>query len=166
MLIKIEKTKKLKYILCGNYLNKENKITDITYLSALEIPNIGRATGSQPVQCDSFLVVTQENEVIADDFLDNKDRIRFSIDQRQNPGSIVMRLGGLWNEETIISGSITTIHKTKEAQQIMKLFYNEIKKFHKVKAYFAGPKAYSLFQNGNRLACAAIESPAEFDLKE
>jgi hypothetical protein len=162
----VEQRYPLKYILCGNIERKDFTSKFKMYNSGADIPNLGIAIGTQPATCDRYLVCKQEDELIFEHLQGNYGIDRVLIDQRASPRTIVIQFGGMWNNKAIISGTIGTIHRTEEAQELMHIFRIAIYKYKRVKAYYVGADAYAFFIKGGRLACAAIESPAEFDLQE
>jgi hypothetical protein len=90
---------------------------------------------------------------------------RWSVDQVENPDSTVLRHGGLFKENVLLSGEIRTAYKTTVAQRLQRAFDAAIRKhFVKIQAFYVGPAAEALLDSGCRLT-AAEQCPPEFDLR-
>jgi len=90
---------------------------------------------------------------------------RFIIDQLLNPDTITFTVGGLWNNEILLHGSVGTASQSKSSQMLMRVFHDALnKQFVKVRAFYVGPQALELLKNGKRLTISA-QSPQQFDLK-
>jgi hypothetical protein len=161
----IEEKIKLKYTLTGNF--EWNRFQGIkSFDTIVDIPKLGIADSKQSTTSDSYLV-NERGTPIEIRTIDKSGIKRIMIDQLENPDTILLTPGGTWNENTILSGRISTVSETKISQELMKRFMNVIKKaFIKVNAYWVGPEALLLLNEGKRLACASIDSPPEFDLKK
>lgn len=148
----------------GNFL--ESDPFDNEFAHARLIPNLGKAMGSQASTCEAFLLSAKGSSINREKFLSESGERRVAVDQRMNPHSVVLRPCGLWDANTVISGTIGTVTDSDEANRIIRLFEKTIKKsFKKIKAFYVGPEAYQMLLKGQRLACAAVESPPEFDLQ-
>ena len=162
----IESSRALRFCPYGNYLESEYDLINKDITSARLIPDLGKASGSQPSTCNAYVVCPKESEIYVERFISSSGEKRVAVDQRRNPHSVVLRPCGLWSENIIIGGNIGTVSTAPESLQIMKLFEKAIKKeFRKVKAFYVGPLAYKMLENGKRLACASVTSPPELDLK-
>ncbi len=160
---RVEEKIKIEYIEYGNFEINE-KINKFS--SGLEIPSIGISDGNQPAQCTKYVIYLSGNNIKHQEFIDNYGKKRICIDQLINNDTIVLQLGGMWNNEAIISGTIGSAYSTGTSKKLLNVFIKEIKKNLKIKAFYVGNKAYQYFKNGGRLACCAIDSPKEYDLKE
>jgi hypothetical protein len=77
----------------------------------------------------------------------------------------VLSPGGIWCDEVLLSGSVTTVSDSEVAQRLMKRFRSAFRKrFVRVQAYLVGPGAEAMLDTGKRLTHAA-QSPPEYNLK-
>ncbi|XVJ59925.1 MAG: hypothetical protein HEQ23_11200 [Tepidisphaera sp.] len=89
----------------------------------------------------------------------------YVLDQLHNPDTVVLTPAGMWKDDVLLHGLVSTVSDSPIAKEIMKLFAAAIKKqFVKVRSFWVGPDALALLKRGKRLTIAA-QSPAEFDLK-
>jgi hypothetical protein len=90
--------------------------------------------------------------------------IKYAIDQLENPGSVVIRPGGILGESALIAGMVGTVHHDKKAESLFRAFSDTLKQdFIKVKSYFVGPEAKKLHDRGKRLT-KSLNAPKERDL--
>ena len=128
------------------------------------IPNLGTASNASAINSQTFLICTSDTEISLRPLADNDCRIRFAVDQLQNPDTIVFSPGGLWNNNILLSGRAGTVSQSRLSQDLMKRFQRALKAdFQKVRAFYVGPEAMESLKNGQRLTTAA-QSPPEFDL--
>jgi hypothetical protein len=131
-----------------------------------QLPNLGKATADQWINCDSYLIAGKSDTLRTREFRLVDGTIRYSIDQMLNEHTVVLQLGGLWKDGAIIGSSIATISNCKPAQDLMHAAKTAIKKsFVRVNAFCVGPEALLAFRGGARLT-TAIQSPTEYDLRE
>ena len=134
------------------------------YLSALDIPSLGRATADQANTCDSYLVVERSEKIAIRDIRQGLLRIRYAVDQLANPRSIIFQSGGVRDGRVIIHGRVATICDSEEAKSMFRLFSRCLKKnFTKRQAFYVGPEAMRLKDDGYRLTIG-VKSPKEYDL--
>ena len=134
------------------------------YSSALEIPSLGRATGDSAVTCEAYLVVPKEEKIVIREVRQNSGDVRYAVDQLVNPHSIVFQAGGQRDGGVIIHGRAATTGQSDEAKEIFSLFRKWLKKsFEKRRAFYVGPAAMRLKEEGARLTMA-VQSPKEYDL--
>ena len=159
----VESKGRLKYILMGNFLKHEFKDGNGFYAGA-EIANLGAATAESSISCEDFLVSEAETPINLRTFRASDGRERVCVDQLANPDSVTFTPGGIWNEDVLLSGRIATASDLSISQALMKRFHSAIRKtFSKVKAFYVGPQALALLENGKRLT-QAVQSPREYDL--
>ncbi len=164
MLEFLESQGPLKYVLTGNFLSDEVKHGVSVFTSGANIPNLGKASADQTAGCDSFLVCEPESHVQLRKFRAYDGRERICIDQLANPDSVVFTPAGMWSEDIILNGCVGTASDSQISRVLMKRFHVAVKKTcSKVRAFYVGPKALVLLQNGKRLT-GAVQSPPEFDL--
>jgi hypothetical protein len=113
----------------------------------------------------AYLVTEAGTDVVLRPLSCYEGKDRWSIDQLANPDSTVLRHGGLFKENVLLSGEVRTAYKTTVAQRLQRAFDTVIRKhFVKIQAFYVGPAAEALFDSGCRLT-AAEQCPPEFDLR-
>jgi hypothetical protein len=89
---------------------------------------------------------------------------KYTVDQLENPGAVMIRCGGMLNDERLVAGQIGTATDEKESEEIFALFSKAIRsEFEKIRSYYVGPGAARLLDNGLRLTPSA-RSPETYDL--
>lgn len=163
MLELVESKGHLKYVLMGNFLRHEFKEGITIFDTGARIPNLGKATADSWVACEAFLVCQRETPINLRS-LQSTNGERVCVDQLANPDSVAFTPGGIWNEDVVLNGRIGTASDSELSHDLMKRFQAAIRKtFSKVRAFYVGPKALTLWESGKRLA-GAVQSPREFDL--
>ena len=163
ILISVESDIPLKYVLTGNFLKDELKARFSEFTSADQILHLGRATARSSVGCDSFLVCQREAPIILREIA-GVDGPRVCIDQLVNPDTVTFTPAGLLDDHTVLDGRFSTASGSPRSQALMKRFHAAIKKsFTKVQAFYVGPRARKLWEEGARLT-SAVQSPREYDL--
>lgn len=132
--------------------------------TALGLPDLGRAAAPDTNGCERYLVTGRDRAIAPRKVVSNDGTVWFAIDQMVNPNTVEVSLGGLWNDEIVISGRITTVSETAYADVLMRAYRNAVQKhFVRVRAFWVGPKAGALLDAGKRLTMA-VQSPREYDL--
>jgi hypothetical protein len=91
--------------------------------------------------------------------------MKYAIDQKNNPKTIVFWPGGMFGETCVIAGNVGTISDDEASLAIFKLFSKEIKRqFEKIKSFHVGKEAGGLLNKGWRLT-SSVKSPRSYDLK-
>jgi hypothetical protein len=156
----IEAVASFRYALTG--LHKSPVFPE--YSSALEIPMLGRATSESAITCEAYLVVPKGEKISVQEIRQNSGGVRDVVDQLVNPRSIVFQSGGVRDGRVIIHGRAATTAQSEEAKEIFSLFRKWLKKnFEKRRAFYVGPVAMRLKEEGVRLTMA-VQSPKEYDL--
>lgn len=160
IITEVERAAKLRYVQYGVY----DKRVFPEFNSALDIPDLGRATDESAVACRKYLVIPQEAEVAVREMNRRMGGTGYFIDQLENPISVVFAPGGLFEKAVLLYGSVDTVSQGKEAQSIKGKFEYRLKKhFSKRGAYYVGSEAEQLRQQGFRLT-GAVQSPPTLDL--
>jgi len=134
------------------------------YGSALEIPSLGRATGDQATSCEAYLVVPKDEKIAVREICQKTGDTRYAVDQLVNPRSVVFQSGGVRDGRVIIYGRVATTAQSEESKEIFSLFRKWLKKkFQKRGAFYVGPMAMLMKEEGFRLTMAE-QSPKEYDL--
>ena len=156
----IEAASSFRYALTGSHKSRSFPV----YSSALEIPSLGRATGDQAMACEAFLVVRKEEKIGIREIRLSSGEMRYAVDQLVNPHSITFQPAGLWESGVIIHGRAATTGQSEEAKEIFRLFKKGLTKgYEKRRAFYVGPMAMRLKEEGYRLTMA-VQSPPVFDL--
>ena len=136
------------------------------FCTARDLPTLFK---SQPyessVRGSAYLVTVAGTDVVLRQLSRCEGKDRLSVDQLANPDSTVLRHGGLFKENILLSGEVRTAYKTTVALRIQRAFDASIRKhFAKIQAFFVGPAAEGLLDSGCRLT-SAEQCPPEFDLR-
>jgi hypothetical protein len=162
LLRKFDDIEPVKYVECGQFEHPNPPI----YLNAGYIPNLGIASVSTGSQSTSYLISLQNTKSNIERFIDSTGKTRWMVYNGNNEESVIITVAGLWNSSMLLSGNMSTLHDTNEAQQLMRRFQSVVKKsnFVKVDMWWVGPEAFEMLRSGSRLATAAAESPPEYNL--
>jgi hypothetical protein len=154
----------IRYARMGNFPTREIKDSIRVFSRADEIPNLGQATADSSAASESFLVCDEGTRINVRP-VQGHDRVeRICVDQLANPDSVTLTPGGIWKDDIVLYGRVATVSESPLSQRLMKRFQAAIRKsFSKIKAYYVGPRALELLQNGKRLTISA-RSPRGFDL--
>jgi len=157
----VEAVGTFKYVLCG--LHSTRALPE--YLSALDIPSLGYASNDSAPVSSAYLVIPSHAKVVVREVPQDTGAIRYAIDQLQNPFSATFQPGGRFGDTVLLYGRVATVARTKEGRSILRLFETRIKKyFEKHEAFYVGPEAARLKEQGVRLTLA-VQSPPEFSLR-
>ncbi len=103
--------------------------------------------------CDSSWLITDASDKIAPKrYLLNNGMARFTVDNRTNPSSVRICLGGDAGDRTLIASQVDTLGLTERAKEIYKVFSKIIRKHgKKIGICYVLPSALSKFEYGWRL---------------
>lgn len=91
--------------------------------------------------------------------------VKFAIDQYQNHDTLYFQSGGTFSNQIIVPGKIGVTNRTAISGALYSSFAKLVtKNFCKVKTYYVGQEAHSLWQNGMRLGLSLKASP-DLDLR-
>jgi hypothetical protein len=156
----VERQVALQYVLRGNFPVETLKV----FSCGAKIPNLGRANSSSSVGCDAFLVTRAEATVSVEP-IDTSEGKRYCVDQLLNADTVTFTPGGIWDDNVVLSGRVSTASDTPQARELMKLFHRALKKhFVRVNAFLVGPQALKLLDAGKRLTSGA-NAPTLYDLQ-
>lgn len=137
-----------------------------SFVCAAEIPDLGIAKNESSINGDLYLVGEMDVAIKTRQIERNSGEVVFTVDQLANPDTVCFRPGGLWRGEILLYGEVATVSNTNRAQDLMKRFKNEMRKyFTSVRGNHVGPRALEMLRAGKRLTLAE-QSPPEFDLTE
>lgn len=112
-----------------------------------------------------FLAVEEKESVGIREVAQKKGGVRYCIDQLCNPKSVVLRPGGMVEENTILAGQIGTTSQAPASLQLFAAFSRAVRQnFVKVKSYWVGPEAIRVLDGGGRLT-ANLKAASDYDLR-
>jgi hypothetical protein len=133
-------------------------------MSSVELPPLGVATNESAVNSAAFRMAERSTIIRSRPVQLNSGEIHFLIDQLENPDTVVLRPGGVWDSAVVLYGSAGTASDSAASKGLMKALERGLRKhFKKVGPYWVGPKAFVMLREGKRLTIAA-QSPRDFDL--
>jgi hypothetical protein len=113
----------------------------------------------------AYLVTEAGTDVVLRQLSRYEGKDRWSIDQLANPDSTVLRHGGMYGDNVLLQGGVSTAYTTKVAMRLQRAFDAALRKhFVKIGTFYVGPGAEALLDSGCRLT-AAEQCPPEFDLR-
>ena len=162
VLRQIEASEEVEYVQIENYLTEKAKI----YESLIMYEELGINTTGKQEQGVQFLVTKKNHSIRFDKVSRNDGSTVFLVHQRNNPDSIIISPGGLYEDNCIIAGNIATISGSNVS---MKLYSNYVKQFKKnftcIHQFWIGEQAKKILHNGGRLT-TGINRPLLYDLKK
>ncbi len=116
-------------------------------------------------QSESFFVVEQDKEIIFKESKQRDGTSKFYLGQDDNVDSIVLWPGGVYNDDSLISGHIGTISDSPISKKIFKAFQKNIKKRCKLKIgrYYIDDTLQSMKKY--RLVTMTVKEPLEYDIQ-
>lgn len=136
------------------------------YKSMFDIPNIGVTSFGDWNRIDSYIILKETTTLNIREVPQRAGGVKFAVDQKINPKSIEMKLGGVYQEKenVIIAGRVGTISEENDSNELYKLFSTKIKRgFKKIGAFYVGKIAEQKLKEGWRLVTDE-KSPREYDL--
>lgn len=137
-----------------------------TYNSIFDAPYLGFALSGDWNRIDRYLVLKEATPVNYREVPQRKGGKKIAIDQMNNPKSIELKLGGIYQkiENVIVAGRIATISEDSNSNELYKLFSTKIKKeFRKIGDFYVGQIAEGKLNEGWRLVTNE-NSPREYAL--
>ena len=161
LLKNIESVQKFKYDQSG--LFDEHELRSFESLAGID--DIGIAISGDNIQCAGYLVSMPEDEIQIRTIPQRKGGIKYAVDQKENPNTIIFCPGGEFsNESAIIEGRISTAYDNVQSIGIYNLFLKHLKKlFNKHGGSYVGKGAHQLYKTDWRLT-QNISSPVGYDL--
>lgn len=111
------------------------------YATLLDVPELGISKSGISGLNRYYLVLPQDIKLNVRTVQQNAGGVRYFVDQLVNPNSVIIRVGGIWNDSAIIASSLDTIAKEVDALSIFKEFSSSIRKFKKINSFPVGPNA-------------------------
>ena len=155
-----QKNSKVHYFKCGR-MNELRETDDITNMPLLGIDKNGSHVNAQwLICCENVIPLKRKNNMVAE-----KDI--FFIDQELNSSSIIVNLGGVYENRALFQTEISTIwFENEESKELYTMLKKSCKKFTKCtqNGYMIGENAY-LNKMRYRFCTIGIDSPDMYDLK-
>lgn len=159
-LLPIESGLSMRYVRTGTCDSEAVTFFD----TVADIPSLGVAEKGDQVLEPSFLVVSAATGVVVRRLALRDGSTRLTIDQLENPSSVVLSPGGVFRGEDLIAGSLGTGSFTDESRALYKEIVAHLRKrFAKVRSFYVGPEASQALKNGRRLT-TCVRAPLELDL--
>ncbi len=137
-----------------------------TYHSIFDAPNIRFASSGDWNKIDNYLIMKKNCLLNVEDVPQRAGGVKFDVNQRLNPKSIELKIGGIYQEKenVIVAGRIATISEDADSNELYKLFTAKFKKECKrIGAFYVGKEAEEKLKAGWRLVTNE-KSPKEYDL--
>lgn len=113
---------------------------------------------------DNYLILRKSTSLHIKDIPQRTGFKKFVVDLMINRKSIDMKLGGIYQYNVIVSGSISTISDDVDPNDFYKLFATNIRReFKKIGTGYVGSKAEENLKKGWRLV-TNVKFPTEYDL--
>lgn len=157
----IEKNTLLKYIYGGIY--NSNMVEE--YQAIKDYKNLGiNISGNH--QDERLLIMEKNDPLIIREVLQETGGVKYFVDEMKNNNAISFWPGGIYNENFIICGHVSTINQTSSSIKLVNTVIKQIKKQSKVNVgrYYVGADAMDLY-NAMRFITMNVNQPEEYDLK-
>lgn len=111
-----------------------------------------------------FLILPKDKELKIRSVEQKKGGIKYAVDQMENDDSVVIYLGGTYQNTAIIASKIATLKDSKFAKDILIHVSNYMKNnFNNVKGFFVSSIAVDKSTEGYRLT-TDVDSHVDYDL--
>lgn len=129
-----------------------------------DLPDLGFSRARATVECPYYLASAASSPLRTYPVTASDAVTRYYLDQRANPDTVELCLGGQWELGVLVAGSIGTISDSPASINLLRRFDRAIRRqFARIRAYRVGPEAQQLLVAGWRLTSAA-HSPRLYDL--
>jgi hypothetical protein len=157
-----ETKERVTYVLTGLFdTNVPQTFETFRAINSLSVSTAGDAN-----DVASYLIVTHRNKVATREVPQRIGGTKFAVDQNSNPDSLYFRSGGTFSNKIIVPGTIGIIHQTSVSKKLYgALLRIIVKNFSRVRSYYVGPEALTLWKGGMRLGLSLKASP-QIDLRE
>lgn len=123
------------------------------------------ATAANAIGTDSFLVTARSKTPTVRTVSQKSGATRYAVDQLENPDSIEITPSRIVPPNVLLYGRVGTVSETPFSASTFRLFCSAIGKvMRRVKAFYVGPGAAKLWQEGYRLTIG-VDSPTAYDLR-
>lgn len=144
---------------CGMFESAERP----AYRKASDLPYFGVAEFGESIRERAFLAKMAPNTVVVDVVPQRKGGVRYGVSQLNNPGSVVVKFGGEF-DDAVVGGSVTTVYNDAESKALMSHFRRAVRKVCKlINSWYVGPEAETFLRAGKRLT-QSVGAPRGYDL--
>jgi len=135
------------------------------YNSIFDYKSLGIHSTGDHVLGDKFVVTKKETKFFIASIKQDVGGVKYAVDQLYNPDSIIFEAGGIYKNDFLVHGRISSVSSSEGSKELFKLFSKVVKGFKKVNGWFVGDEAYKMLVEGKRLITISIKSPVEYDLR-
>ncbi|WP_143827955.1 hypothetical protein [Anaeromyxobacter sp. Fw109-5] len=161
VLKEFESRQRVHYVVAGSH--KQPMIEDVHSLA--EDPGAGVAVHGDAQRERAYLVAPAGTEIVVRAIPQYSGEVRYAVDQMANPGSILLRPGGIHSEGVMISGEASTISAEAQSVNLYRSLERAVRaNCARVKSCFVGREAGGLLDRGWRLT-RSVKAPAAYDLQ-
>jgi hypothetical protein len=131
-----------------------------------DLPGLGCAATGDTVSEAAYLVLEAGHALNVRRVHAKSGKTLFAVDQLMNPSSVVLRPGGIYYDQCLIAGELTTVSDTAEALRLHHRFADAIRQsFRRIRSSWVGAEAYQLWENGFRLT-HNVRASSAYDLRQ
>jgi hypothetical protein len=118
-----------------------------------QIPDLGYVSEGDWNKIDSYLILPRNTNLNIRSIPQRAGGIKYAVDQMINEKSVVLKPGGIFNNEILVAGRVATISEEKFSVDLYKAFSLIIKKkkFKRIGEFYVGPSALQKLHSGWRL---------------
>ena len=156
----IEATGEFKYTVTGLFDSPHLE----SLLTLLDREDLGLVASGDNIHATARMISDKRLVIKVREVPQRRGRMKYAVDQKANPDTIVFRAGGIFKEGCLIAGQVGTASTSKASLELFKLFSKEIRRqFTKIRSYHVGKQAAEWLDKGWRLT-ANSKSPVLYDL--
>lgn len=146
----------------------ENGAADLGPLGLKEaFPHLGECNVRSQSQAPILLSLHRDCHASVRQEQRRKRGSLWTVDQEENPGSIVVVAGGVYSSSVVVAGRVATASSSPFSSSLMKAFeLLVLEGFKKVGQYRVGPGAADRAAHGARLVTMGADEPLEYDLRQ
>lgn len=149
------------YVKCGNYTKEAFKEV-LMIDTLLDYPKLGYSISGQ-CRDVNFLVLPKDQQIQVKR-TNGYDELRLIISQELNNPSVTWSVGGLWNDNMIIKGEISTLYTDSASKKIVQYLKRYFGKFCvKENGYFISPGVKEMINC--RLITIGADKPEAYDFR-
>lgn len=156
----VESSSPIRYAAAGAF--EVDRLT--TFEHGADLPNRGHAMARAAVECPYYLASASSSPLHTREVAASDGITRFYVDQRDNPKTIEVCMGGQWEDGVLVSGRVATASDAARSVALSRRFARALRRhFVPIRAYLVGPAAHERLEAGWRLT-SAVHSPPAYDL--
>lgn len=134
------------------------------YATIGAIPEAGRMSADAAHKGKKYLIALEATTFSSVEIQQRDGGLRYAVDQRANPNTVVLAPGGAFDDKTILAGSLGTTNSSPVSMQLMRTLGRLLRsQWSAIQSYYVGPEAEAILDMGGRLT-AIVGMPGEYDL--